>query len=196
MLGRNFSHFSDDLRESHRQVSLTFKPALWHLNVSSRRCGTWFYSRRSTLIATLTYTQWRRMGDRGNDIGDTWSALREPSRGFPRSRISRISPCEWTTRSRSERAAARAANAPAMQFTRYFIVALPALIPTYLFLHACACMRILRVYCDENILSISLVLKWKKIVVFLSRVGWQWRDCRYFFHTFEWIEIVSIVKTI
>lgn len=167
---------------------MTFKrivASLWHIILFAP-----LHTYCNANLYTVTSNGGSRQRYRRYVIGITWSALREPSRGFPRSRISRISPCEWTTRSRSERAAARAANAPAMQFTRYFIVALPALIPTYLFLHACACMRILRVYRDENILSISLVLKWKKIVVFLSRVEWQWRDCRYFFRTFEWIEIV------
>lgn len=135
------------------------------------------------------------MRDRGDDIGSTWSALYE-SRGSAIKDFATDGyiPRDWTTRaSRSERAAARGANAPAMQFRRYAIVALPALIPTVSF---CTCVRACE-FCACIATRIPLdfsgvkmeknSFSGKHLFLLLDENG----EIADILRTFEWNEIVS-----
>lgn len=100
---------------------------------------------------------------------------------------------------------ARAANAPAMQFTRYSSV-LHRRRRWFLriFLHALSVVHANFASRRECLPDFSLGVKMeiKKMVyieILLSRVGWEWRDCGYFFFFLilsrTRIEIVRIVKS-
>lgn len=104
-------------RSLHSRVILTFSYLYLNMSLSNTR---WWYSRFAFTI-TLMHTRWRRrwwgwMGDRGNGIGDTWSALRNESRFATEDFAANIPTKgrrEWTDRR------TRTTNTPAIQFAWY-----------------------------------------------------------------------------